>query len=49
MLNNDFINLFNTDIFSRPYNFKKISVVDSSIPPSLPSNSHTFQRQIAIG
>ena len=42
MLNNDFINLFNTDIFSRPYNFKKISVVDSSIPPLLSSNSHTF-------
>ena len=37
--NND---LFSTDIFGRPYNFKKISVVDSSILPSLPSNSHTF-------
>ena len=34
--------LFSTDIFGRPYNFKKISVVDSSILPSLPSNSHTF-------
>ena len=42
MLNNDFINLFHTDTFGRPYNFKKISVVDSSILPSLPSNSHTF-------
>ena len=37
--NND---LFSTDMFGRPYNFKKISVVDSSILPSLPSNSHTF-------
>ena len=31
MLNNDFINLFHTDIFERPYNLNKISVVDSSI------------------
>ena len=36
------ISLFSTDIFGRPYNFNKISVVDSSILPSLPSNSHTF-------
>ena len=31
MLNNDFINLFRIDIFERPYDFNKISVVDSSI------------------
>ena len=37
--NND---LFSTDILGRPYNFNRISVVDSSILPSLPSNSHTF-------
>ena len=36
------INLFSTDIFGRPYNFNRISVVDSSVLPSLPSNSHTF-------
>ena len=34
--------LFSTDILGRPYNCRKISVVDSTILPSLPSNSHTF-------
>ena len=34
--------LFSTDILGRPHNCRKISVVDSTILPSLPSNSHTF-------
>ena len=42
MLNNEPIYLFHTDIFGRLYNLNKISVVDSSILPSPPSNSHTF-------
>ena len=42
MLNNEPIYLFHTDIFGRPYNLNKISIVDSSILPLLSSNSHTF-------
>ena len=34
--------LFSTDLIGRPYKFNKISIVDSSILPSLPANSHTF-------
>ena len=35
-------NLFSVDLMGRPYNFTRISIVESSILPSLPSNSHTF-------
>ena len=34
--------IYSTDLLGRPYNYKKVSIVDSTILPSLPSNSHTF-------
>ena len=37
--NND---LFSVDLMGRPYKSNRISIVDSSVLPSLPSNSHTF-------
>ena len=39
---NQHTNILSTDLLGRPKDNKKVSIIDSSILPSLPSNSHTF-------
>jgi len=34
--------LYSTDIYGRPYGFNKVSIIDSTVLPTLPSNTHTF-------
>ena len=34
--------LYSTDIYGRPYSFNKVSIIDSTVLPTLPSNTHTF-------
>ena len=34
--------LCSTDIYGRPYGFNKVSIIDSTVLPTLPSNTHTF-------
>ena len=35
-------NIYSTDIFGKPYGFKKVSIIDSTVLPTLPSNSHSY-------
>ena len=39
---NQHTDILSTDLLGRPKGNKKVSIIDSSILPSLPSNSHTF-------
>ena len=34
--------LYSTDIYGRPYGFNKVSIIDSTVLPTLPSNTHTL-------